>query len=329
MYTKNPLVSVVVVNWNTRDLLEDCLASVERHLADASHETIVVDNGSTDGSTELVKRLFPDTRLLVNSENLGFGRANNQAMDIARGELLLLLNSDARLPDGSIRHLFELMREVPGVGMIGPRLEDENGKLQASAYRFGSIPLMFVEEIGLYKLLPRECVSRLLLGGYWNHDAERIVDWIVGACMLVRAEVFRATGGFDPSIFLYGEEEEWCGRIADAGWRTLYSPRARVTHLGHQTTLRFLGETSRIERCVEASDKLLARRYGRIAALAVPALRVVGALLRLAKVSITGPIGWGRSSDAEVRALATAVLHYYVRQLRPQRPAIGASPRIT
>jgi GT2 family glycosyltransferase len=318
---------VIVVNWNTRDLLADCLASVETHLSGTPHEMIVVDNGSTDGSAAFVASRFPRSRLLVNSENLGFGRANNQGMDVARGDLLLLLNSDARLPDGSIRRLIERMREAPGVGVIGPRLEDANGAFQPSAHRFGSIPRMLVEELGLYKLLPRERAASVLLGGYWSHDGERQVDWIVGACMLVRAEVFRTTGGFDPSIFLYGEEEEWCERVADAGWRVVYSPAARVTHLGHQTTQRFFGEASRVERCLAASDELLARRSGVAGAVAGPALRVAGALLKLARVSIAASIGRARAGDGDVRSLATTVLRHYARRLRPARPAIEGGPK--
>ena len=324
---ERPLVSVIVVNWNTKDLLEDCLASVETHLAQTPHEIIVVDNGSTDGSADLLASRFPQARLIANEKNLGFGRANNQGMEVARGDLLLLLNSDARLPDGSICALAERLRQRPEVGVAGPRLEDASGKLQPSAYRFGSIPLMLVEELGLYKLLPRERAASLLLGGYWSHDAERRVDWVVGACMLVRAEVFRATGGFDPSIFLYGEEEEWCGRIAEAGWRILYSPCARVTHLGHQTTQCFFGETSRVERCLEASDELLVRRSGFAGAVAGPALRVVGALLKLAKVSVSRRIGRARATDRDVRTLATTVLRYYARRWRWHEPAVETDPR--
>jgi GT2 family glycosyltransferase len=321
-----PLVSVVVVNWNTKDLLEDCIASAERHLAGTPHEVIVVDNGSTDGSAEFVARRFPGTRLLVNSENLGFGCANNQGMKVAQGDFLLLLNSDARLLNGSVPALVELLRNRSDVGVVGPRLEGLGGNLQPSAYRFGSIPLRLVEELGLYKLLSRERAANLLLGGYWGHDTERPVDWIVGACMLVRAEVFRAIGGFDPSVFLYGEEEEWCDRITAAGWRIIYSPQARVMHLGHETTRRFFGETSRVERCLEASDRLLARRSGLAGAAAGPALRVAGALLKLTRLSIACAIGRQRANDADVRALATIVLRYYGRQLRRLRPAIRADP---
>jgi GT2 family glycosyltransferase len=321
-----PLVSVVVVNWNTKDLLEDCITSVEKHLADTPHEVIVVDNGSTDGSPELIASRFPENRLLVNPENLGFGRANNQGMAVAQGDCLLLLNSDARLPDGSVRALVEWLRDRPDVGVVGPRLEGPHGNLQPSAYRFGSIPLMLVEELGLYKLLRRERAASLLLGGYWSHDTERPVDWIVGACMLVRAEVFRTTGGFDPSIFLYGEEEEWCGRIATAGWRIVYSPRARIMHVGHETTRRFLGETTRVERCLEASDRLLARRSGLAGVAAGPTLRVAGALLKLTKVSIARALGRQRANDADVRALATIVLRYYGRQFRWPRPAMESDP---
>jgi GT2 family glycosyltransferase len=183
---------------------------------------------------------------------------------------------------------------------------------------------MIVEELGLYKLLSREHAAHLLLGGYWNHDSERTADWIVGACMLVRDEVFRATGGFDRDIFLYGEEEEWCGRIADAGWRIVYSPSARVTHLGHQTTRRFFGETSRIERCLEASDRLLVRRSGSVGAVVGPAVRVLGSFLKLAKVSLARVIGRARPHDSEIRALARTVIRYYWRTLGWQRPPMRA-----
>jgi GT2 family glycosyltransferase len=324
MSSQLPLVSVIIVNWNTRDLLDDCLTSVEGQLADTPHEAIVVDNASMDGSVELVRARFPQARLVINAENRGFGCANNQGMEIARGRLFLLLNSDARLPDKSIGSLFELMQRDPTVGVAGPRLEDATGKLQPSAYRFGSISRLALEELGLYKLLSREHRANLLLGGYWSHDSERTTDWIVGACMLVRAEVFRATGGFDRSIFLYGEEEEWCGRIADAGWRIVYSPSARVTHLGHQTTHRFFGETSRIERCLEASDRLLARHSGLAGTVVGPAVRVVGSFLKLAKVSAARAIGRGKPNDPEVEALANTVIRYYCRNLRWQRRAIRA-----
>ena len=164
--TRLPLLSVVVVNWNTKELLENCLASVETHLGQTRHEIIVVDNGSTDGSQQWLSTHFPVARLIANEENVGFGRANNQGMAVAKGDLLLLLNSDARLPDDSICALAERLRDQPDVGAAGPRLEDASGRLQPSAYRFGSIPLMFVEELGFYKLLPRARTASLLLGGY-------------------------------------------------------------------------------------------------------------------------------------------------------------------
>src|SRR5262245_50669185 len=137
-----PVLCVIVVNWNTKDLLRDCLESVRTHLAGLPHEMIVVDNGSTDGSAALVASEFPAARLVCNSENLGFGRANNQGMALARSEFLLLLNSDARIPDASIIRLIERMRADSKIAVVGPRLEGPDGRLQPSAYRFGSIPLL-------------------------------------------------------------------------------------------------------------------------------------------------------------------------------------------
>jgi GT2 family glycosyltransferase len=306
-----PVVSVIVVNWNTRDLLRECLASARKHLWHLSNEIIVVDNGSSDGSAALVAAEFPEVRLIRNPDNLGFGRANNQAMAIGRGEFFLLLNSDARLPDDSIRGLLPLFANDRELGVVGPRIEDARGNLQPSAFRFGSIRLLILEELGLYKLMPKRRVAELFLGGYWDHRGEHVADWVVGACMLVRREIFETTGGFDPTLFLYGEEEEWCRRIHSAGWKVVYSPKATVVHLGHQTTHRYLGETERIVRCLDSADQMLARRSSRALAFLVPGIRITGALLKLARVRVSSLLGSSRASDDSVRELAQIVLRHY------------------
>jgi GT2 family glycosyltransferase len=310
-----PVISVIVVNWNTKDLLRECLASVATHLSERRHEIIVVDNASTDGSAIVVANEFPHVRLVCNTENLGFGRANNQAMAIGRGEFFLLLNSDARLLDASIAGLLEVFRRDSSVGVVGPRLENESRQLQPSAFRFGSVPLLLIEELGIYKLLGRPRVSRLFLGGYWDHASERPVDIVAGACMLIRKEVFESTGGFDPRIFLYGEEEEWCQRIKAAGWKIIYSPLATVLHIGHQTTCRFFGEEARIELCLESADRLLAARGGPIASLFIPPIRISGALLKLAKLGLQSWMGGPQATDDGVRVRARIVLRHYTRRV--------------
>jgi GT2 family glycosyltransferase len=312
----DPLVSVIVVNWNTRDILRICLESVAEHLAGEPQETIVVDNASSDGSAEMVEAAFPAVRLLRNPTNLGFGPANNIGMAAARGEFFLLLNSDARLKDGAVMRLIELMERRPDVGAAGPRLVYEDGRLQTSANRFPSLPLVAFEELALYRFLPRARRGGILLGGYWDHAVEREVDWLVGACLVVRRQVFEETGGFDPSMFLYGEEVEWCRRIRERGWKIVFAPVGEVVHLGHATTQLMLGDVVRIDRCLLAADKLVARWQGPPAGFLAGVLRIAGALLKLAAFSVRrlrfrgGDDAYGR----DVRRYARTIIAHYARR---------------
>jgi len=329
------VLSVVVVNWNTQDLLRECLHSVRTHLPGASCETIVVDNASTDGSVEMVAREFPEVRLICNDQNLGFGRANNMGMAAARGHHFLLLNSDARLEDGRILGLLERFRD-PRVGILGPRLRYPDGRPQPSAFRFTTVPRLAFEELGLYKLMGRARRAHVLLGGYWDHGREREVDWLKGACLLVRREVFEATGGFDPAIFLYGEEEEWSHRVKAAGWSLVYTPAAEVVHLGHGSQ-RHLSESSRFRRCLGSADRLLALRGGGPARLAGSVLRMAGASLKLVRFSLHRLLGRDTSYAREVRWRAWVVFGHYLRSpLRrrndnapPEAPAaLRAAPAV-
>lgn len=309
-----PRLSVVVVSWNTRDVLADCLASVRRQLAGVAHETIVVDNASSDGSAEMVATAFPEVHLLRNAENVGFGRACNAGMDAARGPWVLLLNSDARLVDASIVRLLDQLEARPEVALAGPRIVGLDGRLQPSAHRFGTLRRLVLEELGLYKLLSRRRTAALFLGGYWAHGEERFVDWVTGACMVVRREAFVRTGGFDARIFLYGEDEEWCRRIRRAGFEVLFSPSAEVVHAGHVSAHRAIGAAGRVGRCLAAGDALLRREHGTLAA-AAPAIRVTGALLRLLAFRVRPS-----TPDGDARALARwhahTVLRHYGRRVR-------------
>lgn len=308
----DPLLSAIIVNWNTQDLLRESLSSLRTCLARVALETIVVDNGSIDGSPEMVAAEFPEVRLICNSENLGFGRGNNIGMAAATGRYFLLLNSDACLQDDSILSLVGRVRDRPEVGVAGPRLRFPDGRLQASAFRFTTLARLAVEELGLYKVLPRTRRAELLLGGYWDHQGEREVDWLKGACLVVRREVFEATGGFDPSIFLYGEEEEWSRRIKAAGWSLLFTPSSEVIHLGHGSQAH-LSESSRFRRCLHSADRLLSRRRGWAATATASLLRMAGALIKLMLFSLHRPLGRDRSYAREVRLRSLVVLGHYFR----------------
>lgn len=305
---------MIVVSWNTKALLRRCLASVGRFLSGVPHEVLVVDNASRDGSADMVAEEFPQARLFRNSENLGFGRANNQAMAAARGDFFLLLNSDAELLDDGAARLLERVRARADVGVAGLRILRPDGRVQASARRFPSLGRVCAAGFWLNRVLPRRVTEDFLLGHYWDHYAEHEADWVIGACMLVRAEVFRQTGGFDPSIFLYGEEVEWCHRIRERGWNVLFLPVGSVLHLDHQSANQLLQEEGRVDRCLTAEDALIARWQGPLAGALVPGARIGGALLRIGVFGLRGWIGRDDRYGRDVRSEARAVLRHYRRR---------------
>jgi GT2 family glycosyltransferase len=303
-----------VVSWNTEALLRRCLASVGRFLSSVPREVLVVDNASLDGSADMVAEEFPEARLFRNSENLGFGCANNQAMAEARGEFFLLLNSDAELLDDGAERLLERVRTRPEVGVAGLRILRPDGHVQASARRFPTLRRLCVAGFWLNRVLPRPVTEDLLLGHYWDHCAEREADWVIGACMLVRREVFRETDGFDPSMFLYGEEVEWCHRIRKRGWTVLFSPVGSILHLEHQSANQLLQEAGRVDRCLAAEDALIARWEGPLAAALVPPARIGAALLRIGVFGLRSLLGRDDAYGRDVRIEARGVLGHYRRR---------------
>ncbi len=228
-----PLISAIVVSYNTRETTLRCLDALLADLAGLQHEVWVVDNASSDGSADAIAAAFPDVHLIRGERNLGFGAANNLAMSRAAGEFFLLVNSDAFLRPGAARALLDCLSAHPEAAVAGPRLLDPDGSLQRSCYRFPS-PLRSVwEALLLTPALP----SHPVFGDYraWEHDEFRTVDFVIGACMLLRADAVRAVGGFDESFFVYAEETDLCYRLAKAGMKVAFTPKAEVVHLGGQS----------------------------------------------------------------------------------------------
>jgi N-acetylglucosaminyl-diphospho-decaprenol L-rhamnosyltransferase len=218
-------VSAIVVTLDALPWVERCLESVR------GLETIVVDHGSTDGTLELVRERFPEARV-VEQENLGLGAGWNAGMRAAGGRLLLLLNADAWVVGDAVARLVAFADAHPDAGLVGPRLRNPDGSLQRSVRGFPTPWRLATEYFFLRKLAPR---SRLLNGYYaggFAHDEPREVEWLMGACMLVRREAVDAVGPFDETFFLFAEETEWCYRLREGGWRVWFCPDAEVVHVG-------------------------------------------------------------------------------------------------
>ena len=226
------VISILIVSWNTRELLRDCLRSIQQTIPQELHQTIVVDNASSDGSAEMVARDFPWVELLRNDENLGFGRANNQAFAHARGEALLLLNPDTILHPQAVTRLVDLLKQQPRAGAAGPRILNPDGTLQVSIYPSPTLLRETWRLFHLDRLLPLSQYSRRKLAARQPTP----VDVLMGACMLIRRDIIDQIGLFDEQFFVYSEEVDLCRRIQQAGWQLVWLPDAEVTHFGGQST---------------------------------------------------------------------------------------------
>lgn len=225
-------VSVIIVSWNTRELLRGCLESVYMDTRDASLEVIVVDNASEDGSADMVETAFPAAKVIRSASNAGFAAGNNAGMRAATGRWMLLLNSDTVVRDGAIDKTVECAERRADAGLVGCRIENADGSLQPSCARFPSLTNLVLMTTYLYRLLPGSRFAGRERMTWWAHDDEREVDVLTGCYLLVRREAYEKVGGFDEAYFFGGEEVDWCFRMRKAGWKRAFTPAARITHFG-------------------------------------------------------------------------------------------------
>jgi GT2 family glycosyltransferase len=290
-------VSIVIVSFNTRALLERCLAAVAAQTGIAVH-TIVVDNASTDGSVAMVRNRFPEVEVLELDQNVGFARANNLAFEKCRGEYVLLLNPDAFLEPHALRQLVATARRHPRAGAVGPRLLNPDGTLQRSAWPFPAASRLLLEASGLHRLLRR--VTRFGRLDAWPHDAERSVPFLIGACLLLRATALAEVNGFDEAFWLYGEEADLQRRLRTRGWSVVFTPSATATHVGAAASADMHARTRHF---YTGQMRFLQKHGGRGSWPIARASLVVGSLLRgrLTAARIGAALGHRRhSSDTGV-----------------------------
>ena len=225
----NPEVSVVIVSWNTRDILRDCLRSVaaETRLA---HEVIVVDNASRDGSAEMVADEFPGAVLIRNGDNRGFAVACNQAIRVARGRYILLLNPDTIVLDNAIgRMLAWFDAQEKSVGAAGCQVWRSDNAIQRTCFAEPHLLNMLLVETGIRRALPWRALGAPMYAS-WDRCSERDVDVVTGMFLMVPRRVIDEVGLLDEIFFLYSEEADWCRRMRAAGYRCVFTPVARIIH---------------------------------------------------------------------------------------------------
>jgi len=221
-------LSVIIVNWNTCSLLRDCLRFLYTDQR-AAFEVIVVDNHSTDGSVEMARHDFPEVRLIVNSDNRGYASANNQAIEASRGRYVLLLNSDTIVPVLALQDLIAFMDRQTDAAVCSPQLLRPNGTPQP--YSYGCDPTV--------SYLVIRAFNQIILHRHlhdWNSDHVQTVDWVSGACLMVRCEAIQEVGLLDEDFFMYFEDNDWCLRMRKHGWRIYFNPQIEITHIGGQSS---------------------------------------------------------------------------------------------
>jgi GT2 family glycosyltransferase len=240
-------LSIVIVNFQAKSLLEKCINSVLASGIRPPFEMFVVDNDSDDGSAELVAERFSHVRLIKNHKNMGFARAVNSAFIQCKGRYLLILNPDIEVSIGAINMLLDYMESRPKVALVSPRLLNSDGTLQYSCRTYYSLPIALMRRTILGKLFPNHRIIRDHLMMDWDHADTREVDWVLGGAMMLRREAFSDQKVMDERFFLYFEDVDLCLRLRKAGWKVMYYPDAVMVHHHQRASARAIWNHAKFE----------------------------------------------------------------------------------
>lgn len=230
MVSLNMDVSVIILNYKTKELLRRCIEHVRRSSRDIQYEVIVVDNASKDGSVQMVQSAFPDVRIYEMEQNRGFAAGMNFGMRHANGRYMLLMNPDVQVEPNTMQKLLAFLHHEPTVALVGPKLINRDGSTQLSCFRFPSFLVPLYRRSPLGRAWFARTKLRRYLMSTWDHLENRPVDWVLGACMMVRRSALERVGMMDERFFLYFEDTDWCRRFWRSGYRVYYLADAHVLH---------------------------------------------------------------------------------------------------
>jgi len=266
-------LSIIIVNWNSKDVLKDCLNSIYKSRFNSEYEILVVDNGSSDNSAEVIEKQFPHVRLIKNKENAGYAQANNQAIGESKGRYVLLLNPDTIILNNAIEKMVDFLSKNKDIGILGPKIFRRDGSLQISCYRFYSLSSLFSTKI---------LFTRFGKGWFYknfDYNQTKEVDVVAGACLLIKREMIKNVGLLDERFFMYSEEADWCFRAKKSGWKVVFYPEAEIIHL-----IGASSENIQEEMDVEAyrsQTKFFNKHFSKKKAKAMKTLLFAGVLLRV------------------------------------------------
>ena len=242
-------LSIVIVSWNAKKYLEECLGSLRALDADLSVEILVVDNASTDGTPEMIRNQFPHVRLIETGANLGFARANNVGIKLGSGKYVCLINSDVNVPPDCLPKMYRYMEQQPAIGLLGPKMLGPDGRTRRSGMRFPTIWNTFLRALAVDSLFKGSGIFGGLLMADFQFDQIKDMDVLNGWFWMARREALDQVGLLDERFFIYGEDIDWCKRFHLAGWRVVFCPEAEAVHYGGASSsnapLRFFIEMQR------------------------------------------------------------------------------------
>jgi GT2 family glycosyltransferase len=283
-------LSIIIVNWNTADLLTNCLQSIQNNVS-IPNEVLVVDNGSSDLSVQQVRKLFPVYQLIELGENLGFAAANNLALSKTQGDFILLLNPDTEILFGTLETLIVFMVEQQKVGIVGPTLWYPDGKFQPSTGSFPTLQTEFLRQTmlnGLYLAMKSS-------GN--NQNKLRRVDMVTGAALLIRRQCYSQIGPLDANIFMFYEDTDWCRRAFIKGWETWYVPCKGVIH--HKAAASRSVRTRTLLDSLRGTIYYFEKHHGSHTILFLRAIALCGALARSARAAILWLFGSNRHDQCQ------------------------------
>lgn len=272
-------ISIIIVSWNAKDFLFDCLQSIEEDGSSLTKEIIVVDNDSTDGSAEMVEKCYPEVRLIKNEHNYGFAKANNIGIAVSQGRYICLVNSDVKVFKECFNRLYDHIEQNPSIGVIAPRMLNGDLSLQYTCRRFPSIWNLFCSAMALNRIFPNTPFFSSDQMFYFKHDVVRQIEVIAGCFLMVRRQACEQVGLLDDQFFMYAEDMDWCKRFWTAGWQIVYFPMAESIHYG--------GGSSKNEpiRFSVAQEKSLfqywRKHHGRLSCAGLYAISILQHLMRI------------------------------------------------
>ena len=290
------LISVILVSYNTAAMTCQAIETLLQSKCSFDLQLIVIDNASRDNSIQMIQQAFPQITLIENKTNVGFGRANNQAIPLLKGDYVLLLNTDAFVAPDTLGKTVAFMQTHPDVGILGVKLVGRNGDLQPSCRYFPTVLNLFLQRAGLDRRFPD---VKYVDDMDWDHATPRLCDWVPGCYYLIRKEVIEQVGLFDPRYFLYNEEVDHCKTAKNAGWQVMFFPETEVVHIGGESA-KSDGAISQVSRqlvALQVESELLyfRKHYGLLSVMTHLLLQIMAdfilmlkSLVKLKPISVYG-----------------------------------------